>query len=409
MARSVQLDEQCLEVGPVLEPDGMVDGLAKTLSLGPAPSAESPADGVDQVRLGNPAGAGCLEEETPRLQKRSGQRRQSLVGPQGTGHLTLAVGEGRWIEHDQIEPLTLQVVQYRERIAGLEPVLDLTDPLPIEGHVGSSQGERRSARIDRGDRRGPAGGCVNRETTGASENVEHAAVGAERADQLPIVSLVEKVAGLVTLEQVGLEAKAVLPERDRAVVPGSVDDRPVALPRPTAACGLVDHHLSAKPQDHVVALGLRRDCCGQVGKPGQPRGGVQLDDDVVLVLVDHESAQPIVFSVDQSVSGGVFALEQRGPSLSGPVNGVMQPGVVNGQGVADVQDPDGDRRSRVVEPDPQEPSIVVEDHGEIARPARLGRSNRAVENPRMSGPNAPLGVFRHANRDSTLPGRIHLS
>ena len=203
------------------------------------------------------------------------------------------------------------------------------------------------------------------------------AVG-QAPDADPVVPLVEEVAGLLAPHDVGLERQPVLAERHR-LAPAA---RRRARRRRTPGAGA----RAPRPSRRTIALrpGERRRAPSTTApNVGQPGRRVGLDDERRVVAVDDQPGEARrsrrARRGSRSCASDAASVARRS---SDAAIAVVPPVVVDRHRVAVVQDPDPDRRRRVVQPDRGEAPAVVEHDGEVARRAVVAdRRHRARRRP----------------------------
>lgn len=163
---------------------------------------------------------------------------------------------------------------------------------------------------------------------------------------------------------------------------------------------------SAAEAEHHRARGQQtreqRDDGLQVRYPGRR---VQLHDGDVVVEVDDETGQAVVLTVDAPQAGGVVRIEQGAATFHHFGQASLPPLGVDRLRCAVVEDPHPDDRGRVVETDRLEPTLAVEDHGEVPDLSLMRhRRDRVLEEPRMARADPTRRLGRHPHRHPAVPG-----
>lgn len=139
----------------------------------------------------------------------------------------------------------------------------------------------------------------------------------------------------------------------------------------------------------------------ETGKPGR---GVNLEDKGIVVAVEDEAGEAVVFAVDDSVAGG-FGTEVSFGDRFGEA--FLPEGGVDGSWFAGVDDSDADGGVGIVETDGEEFVVAIEDDGEFAGFGGAVLVFDAVaEDPGMAGANEGFGGGAEAKAEAFW-GRVH--
>ncbi len=359
-------------------------------------------DGTQEVRLADAARARRLQQQPTLRDQRDRQRGQALVGADRARDLRSVLGERRRVDDHDVEAPSSgsEPLELGERIApdGLERACIDGRQMPVEVHVAPRRGDGERARVDRQDRVGSAGGSVHGEAAGAAEQVEHAGPVRERADEAPVVALIEEVARLLTPDDVGFEGESRLEERHR---PGDgFAGHDLALLQPVQlllAGGAREAQHDRRRREHVDER------VHHVAQVRHPRRGVQLDHEHVGVAVDHQPGEAVVLAVYDAVPvrrGSLVGGQRRTPCRRLAQAGA-EPRGVDRRRRAFVEHLHADRRGRIPQADGDETPVVVEHDREVAGCTLARRlADRPLVEPRMPGAKAAPGVGRGAHRDA---------
>ena len=211
---------------------------------------------------------------------------------------------------------------------------------------------------------------MHREPAGAAEDVEHPRALRQGAHERPVVTLVEEVTGLLTVDHVGFERETELEELDRPIDIGPVQRHALLQPVQVEIS-----HRTGEPKDHRPhgeQLDEQRDECRQVR---DPRCRVDLDDGDVPVAVDDQSGQRVVLAVHDPVASGRDGrrrLFESGAPLASSVEASAEELRIDRCRTAAVQDLHPDRGVRIPQPDGDELTILVEHHCQVAGDCRHG-------------------------------------
>ncbi len=228
-----------------------------------------------------------------------------LVGACGAIDVMVARGELRWIEHDQVELRALPL-QRPQRIEGVGVVpRGRFGRQAVQLHVLAREAQRVARGVDRMDRRGAAGEHRHREAARVAEAVERAGAAAveigeflrQATREIPVLALVDVVAGLVSAAYVDEKPQPVLRHLDHVGRLGAREhpiDRRQPFTRPGRPVGPVEHVGAAR------RLHQRRD---QVLAPRVDAGTLELRDQLIRVAVDDQPGQSIRLAEDQTQCG----------------------------------------------------------------------------------------------------------
>src|SRR5437016_134544 len=182
-----------------------------------------------------------------------------LVGARGVARLRRRGRELRRIEHHHVEPRAAvsQGPQLGKHVGFHE--VDARRVERIRRQVLLRHLERRRRALDRGDALRAAGHRGDGEAARVAEPVQHFAAGGERAHALPVLPLVEKEAGLLSLLDVDAEVEPVLDDgtaRRGAVAAGEAGSLLQALQCSYFGVRALEHRLAAGQLDQRVQDGL---------------------------------------------------------------------------------------------------------------------------------------------------------
>ena len=141
---------------------------------------------------------------------------------------------------------------------------------------------------------------IKRETAGIGENVQNTLSRSQTAHPVPVVPLVKEKSGFLSADHIGGKTDAVLKEGQIAVERRSVasENGTVGTPRRAFGhrcdfTGETDHH----PADLRQQL---RQSFRRLIRPHNPRGGVELQNQSIAVLVADESGKTVGFAVNHA-------------------------------------------------------------------------------------------------------------
>ena len=232
-----------------------------------------------------------------------------------------------------------------------------------------------------------------------SEHVEDPLPAGQFADGQTIEPLIEEVTGLLAGLDVGFEGEVTLAEQDRSV--GDLADDHVAVVEPVRLDRL---QVAGETQDDRVDAGRSQDTVDHRTEVGIPDLAVQLDHADVVVAIDHEPRQAVVFTVHGAIARSVHRtttahvpIEDHlapGHRRSDPVG---EPGGIDRDGVADVDHPQPDRRVGIPEPDRRELAVAIEHDPDVTRRAVVvvDRLDRAVVHPRVTAADPAQRIGCH--------------
>lgn len=267
----------------------------RSLHLHRPPGIEGRAEG-DLAKQGCVDGVRAREGEKQRIRRRASERMEQeiLVGTRRAGDVRPTPCERRRVDHEQVvrglvAPDELEGVRLDESRLG---------HAGIRGEVAPRSSERRSGRIDEGDRRRATELRGDGEASRVREQVENAAAACEPLNEISRVALIEVEAALLSLREVDLVATAAFADQQGM--------RRIGPPERLL------HGLEAVPARRrgVVASipGPRaRGPPERFGHEGRPRAHPRAraaDDDGVRVAIDHEARKPVSLGVDQPYAVG---------------------------------------------------------------------------------------------------------
>ena len=270
----------------------------------------------------------------------------------------------------------------------------------VERHVVLGSGQRRRRQIDRVHRSRSPCSRVHAEAAGGREHVEDIASRRDLTDADTVRTLVEEVARLLPGAHVGIEFQASFHEPDRAV--GQVAGDHVAVDEPEGLAGL---QVAGEAQHDAAATGEIEQRIDHRDQVGEPDGRVQLDHQDAREAIDDETGHAVVLAVEHAVREPVCVggAGERRSDVERCTDRRSPPAGIDRRRFADVEDPELDRRVRVVERECDELAVVVEDHRDVADLGLVAdRGDRFLEDPRVPGADVSQRIGRHAHGETLV-------
>ena len=368
----------------------MVGGRAEALDDFRVPPGIERGAGDDRLEEpgADAAGAGEAGQQPAGREQLEREQVDVLVGARGVAHLRRRGRELRRIEHHHVEPRAAvsQGPQLGKHVGFHE--VDARRVERIRRQVLLRHLERRRRALDGGYPLRAAGQRGDGEAARVAEPVQHFAAGGERAHALPVLPLVEKEAGLLSLLDVDAEVEPVLDDgtaRRGAVAAGEADSLLQALQCSYFGVRALEHRFAAGQLDQRVQDGLA---------PALDSGGKELHHQHVRIAIDHQARHAVGLAVHQPhrvrVPGG------RKPLAHGQRARQPVAEKIGADGFIRVKAPHArpDLRLRA------ECRLRERLAGRIAHLDRVPRSrlagdalDRPRENPRMAPPEGFLAAF----------------
>ncbi len=120
--------------------------------------------------------------------------------------------------------------------------------------------------------------------------------------------------------------------------------------------------VAAEPEDETLRPQLREDEVADQGKAGQPRGGVEFEDQGRVVAVQDQSGKTVALAIDEAETGGCGIGKALAPGEGRPESSAPE-GRVDRDRVSGMDDAHPQGGGGVVEPHGEETIVAVVDHG----------------------------------------------
>ncbi len=212
----------------------MIRGLGEQLQdLGIATGIERCIgnDLLEQALL-HQAGAGVGQQHATRRQQLERQHIDVLVAAAGTQQLGFALGEFRWIQHDDIELLALFAIFTQQLEHVMTDKLGVADIQPVQLGVLAGNIQRILGEIDVDHFLGAALEGIDAKPTGVAEAVKHPLAFGVLGGSLAVIPLIQIETGFVTVANIHQDLDAAILLDDHRLVRGLAIDDAGALFQP---------------------------------------------------------------------------------------------------------------------------------------------------------------------------------
>jgi hypothetical protein len=142
--------------------------------------------------------------------------------------------------------------------------------------------------------------------------------------------------------------------------------------------------VATEAEDEAVGTEPFGDNGGDFVEAREPGGGVQFQNERLVVTVQNEAGPAVTFAIDPAVAGGLIVKEAFSPG-DGVFEAGYPPSAINSLRFAGVKDAHANGRVRIVQADGEEPISAVIDYGQFswfAFPVLFADAVR--EEPRMA-------------------------